>query len=92
MNSKSLREYENNKKSVGLAVLLSFLFGGAGTWYAGNAKRGKKLVVIGILIAVFTAGFGYWIYGIWSMFDAKNTAKDFNMNLLQTLEDEERNE
>jgi len=46
MDTDMLLEFEANKKSPAVAIVLSlFLFAGSGTWYAGNASRGKKIVI-----------------------------------------------
>ena len=89
MDTDILLEFEANKKSPAVAIVLSlFLFAGSGTWYAGNASRGKKIVIIAIALLIFTAGIGYIIIGIWSTFDANNTAKQYNLALLKRLKDE----
>lgn len=89
MDTDTFLEYEANKKSETVAIILSlFLFAGSGTWYAGNAPRGKKIVIIAIALLIFTAGIGYIIIGIWSTFDANNTAKIHNLALLKRLKEE----
>ncbi len=89
MDTDILLEFEANKKSPAVAIVLSlFLFAGSGTWYAGNASRGKKIVIIAIALLIFTAGIGYIIIGVWSALDANNTAKIHNLALLKRLKDE----
>ncbi|QMU55054.1 MAG: hypothetical protein GKS07_09280 [Nitrosopumilus sp.] len=82
-------EFEANKKSPVVAIVLSlFLFAGSGTWYAGNASRGKKIVIIAVALLFLTAGIGYVIIGIWSALDANKIAKQHNLTLLKRLKDE----
>ena len=84
-----LLEFEANKKSPAVAIVLSlFLFAGSGTWYAGNASRGKKIVIIAIALLILTAGIGYLIISIWSALDANKIAKQYNLTLLKKLKDE----
>ena len=85
----TLLEFEANKKSPAVAIVLSlFLFAGSGTWYAGNASRGKKIVIIAAAFLIFTAGIGYLIICIWSALDANKIAKQHNLALLKRLKDE----
>ena len=80
MDTDTLLEFEANKKSPAVAIILSlFLFAGSGTWYAGNASRGKKIVIIAIALLIFTAGIGYLIISIWSALDANKIAKQHNL-------------
>jgi hypothetical protein len=89
MDTDTLLEFEANKKSPAVAIVLSlFLFAGSGTWYAGNAPRGKKIVIIGIALLIFTVGIGYLIISIWSALDANKIAKQYNLTLLKRLKDE----
>ena len=89
MDTDTLLEFEANKKSPAVAIVLSlFLFAGSGTWYAGNASRGKKIVIIAIALLIFTAGIGYLIISIWSALDANKIAKQHNLTLLKRLKDE----
>ena len=84
-----LLEFEANKKSPAVAIVLSlFLFAGSGTWYAGNASRGKKIIIISIALLIFTVGIGYLIISIWSALDANKIAKQYNITLLKKLKDE----
>ncbi len=64
------------QKSVGLAVVLSFLIPGLGQIYAGKTGRGLAFLVgffIGLLF--FLPGVIIWIFG---MIDANNIAKRYN--------------
>ena len=89
MDTDTLLEFEANKKSPAVAIILSlFLFAGSGTWYAGNASRGKKIVIIAIALLIFTAGIGYLIISLWSALDANKIAKQYNLTLLKRLKDE----
>ena len=89
MDTDTLLKFEANKKSPAVAIVLSlFLFAGSGTWYAGNASRGKKIVIIAAAFLIFTAGIGYLIICIWSALDANKIAKQHNLTLLKRLKDE----
>jgi hypothetical protein len=89
MDSDTLLEFEANKKSEAVAIVLSlFLFAGSGTWYAGNASRGKKIVLIALALLIVTAGIGYVIIAIWSALDANKIAKLHNLTLLKRLKEE----
>ncbi len=89
MDTDILLEFEANKKSPAVAIVLSlFLFAGSGTWYAGNASRGKKIVIIAVALLIFTAGIGYLVISIWSALDANKITKQHNLILLKRLKDE----
>ena len=47
----------NNQKSTGVALLLTFLFGPLGLFYA-TVVGGVVMLLLGGMIIVFTAGFG----------------------------------
>ena len=66
--SQKVTYYEQKKKSVGMATVLSFLIAGTGQMYLG--KIGK-----GILILLFCWLVIPWIYGI---YDAHKGANDYN--------------
>lgn len=64
-------------KDPAVAVLLSFVWSGAGQVYAGATSRGIWMIVIGAILflwllgsagAAFIFAFPFWI---WSMFDAR---------------------
>ena len=61
-----------NKRSPGLAALLSFIIAGAGQIYNGQIGKGLLILFTGWLIIP-------WIYGI---FDAYNTAGKINAGLI----------
>jgi len=73
--------YTNSpRKDPDVAVLLSFLWSGAGQVYAGATSRGIWMIVIGSILflwvlgsagAAFIFAFPFWI---WSMFDARAQA------------------
>lgn len=89
MSTDILIEFEANKKSPATAIVLSLLlFAGTGTWYAGNASRGKKIVIISAVLLIVTVGIAYVIIAIWSALDANKIAKLHNIELLKRLKDE----
>lgn len=67
-------------KDPAIAVLLSFIWSGAGQVYAGATSRGIWMIVIGAILFLWVIGsagaalifaFPFWI---WSMFDARTQA------------------
>ena len=69
-----------HRKDPAIAVLLSFVWSGAGQVYAGATSRGIWMIVIGAILflwvlgsagAAFIFAFPFWI---WSMFDARTQA------------------
>ena len=69
-----------NLKDPAIAVLLSFVWSGAGQVYAGATSRGIWMIVTGSILflwvlgsagAAFIFAFPFWI---WSMFDARAQA------------------
>ncbi|NPA62819.1 MAG: TM2 domain-containing protein [Methanococci archaeon] len=67
--------YEQKKKSVGIAVLLSFFIPGAGQMYLGKVGKGIILLLTCWLIIP-------WIY---SIYDAYKSAKDYNAQLYSII-------
>ncbi|HII59151.1 TPA: TM2 domain-containing protein [Methanocaldococcus jannaschii] len=67
--------YEQKKKSVGIAVLLSFIIPGAGQMYLGRVGKGIILLLTCWLIIP-------WIY---SIYDAYKSAKDYNAQLYSII-------
>ncbi|HWW60230.1 MAG TPA: hypothetical protein VN181_02585 [Thermoanaerobaculia bacterium] len=57
-------------KSVGVAVLLSFLIPGLGQFYNNDVKKGLVM----LLVTIFTGGILWLPMWIWSMIDASNVA------------------
>jgi hypothetical protein len=89
MENDILLEFEANKKSPAVAIVLSlFLWAGSGTWYAGSASRGKKIILIAVALMIFTVGIGYVIIAIWSAIDANKIATQHNLTLLKRLKEE----
>ena len=72
--------YEQRRKSVGIATVLSFLIAGAGQMYLG--KIGK-----GILLLLFCWLIIPWLY---SIYDAYNGAKEYNAQLYSIIFSEQR--
>ena len=76
-----------NKKSEGLALILSLLICGLGQIYVGKATRGIGFLLGAIVLAVLSAflffpiivAFVLWVYG---MYDAYNLARQYNEYLL----------
>lgn len=66
----------NNKKSVGLALILTFFFGPLGLLYA-TVAGGVIMLILGVLIGVVTLGFGLifvWIASmIWAVIAVNST-------------------
>ena len=72
------------KKSTGVAVVLSILFTGAGHLYAGKEEKGGILLIIYVVLAILaaaTSGIGllflipFWIWGI---IDSSNAVDEYN--------------
>lgn len=67
-------------KDPAIAVLLSFVWSGAGQVYAGAISRGIWMIVIGSFLFLWglgTAGAGFIFaipFWIWAMFDARTQA------------------
>jgi TM2 domain-containing membrane protein YozV len=81
--------YEQKKKSVGIAVLLSFVIPGAGQMYLGKIGKGILLFVLAGISAILCFLFiGFlllpiiWIY---SIYDAYKSAKDYNAQLYSII-------
>lgn len=70
-------------KSPGVALLLSFLFCGAGQMYCGRVGKGILMFIGAVLLWFVLLG---WIIQIWSMVDAYQTAKKMNLRFLQRLQ------
>lgn len=75
-----------HRKDPAIAVLLSFVWSGAGQVYAGATSRGIWMIVIGAILflwvlgsagAAFIFAFPFWI---WSMFDARTQAIKEGLN------------
>lgn len=92
-------EYEDNKKTPLIAPALSYFIPTAGHFYAGDWSRGLKFPVMtlgGLLLGTVgsesgndgmaLAGAGIAIGShVWELFDAYDTAKDYNENLKREL-------
>lgn len=72
------------RKDPGIAVLLSFLWTGAGQVYAGDINRGITLIVISFFFLLLSLASGGLLlcfllpYWIWGMFDASAQARKHN--------------
>ena len=81
--------YEQKKKSVGIAVLLSLVIPGAGQIYLGKVKRGIILFILAFISAILCGiliGFLLLpIVYIYSIYDAYKSAKDYNAKLYSII-------
>jgi TM2 domain-containing membrane protein YozV len=75
-----------NRKSGGVAILLSLLFTGAGHWYSGEVGRGFAFLAAAFVAALslliligFLALPAIWI---WAAIDANKAAERYNQRLL----------
>lgn len=67
------KRYAREKSPV-VALVLSLLLAGVGQFYNGDAKKGALMLVVALVGAVVTAGFGYFAVMLWSVFDAYQVA------------------
>ncbi|WP_048197420.1 TM2 domain-containing protein [Methanocaldococcus sp. FS406-22] len=74
--------YEQKKKSVGIAVLLSLVIPGAGQMYLGKVGKGIIILLTFWLIIPY-------LYGI---YDAYKSAKDYNAQLYSIIFSKEKDE
>lgn len=72
------------RKDPAIAVLLNFLWTGAGHVYAGSTNTGIVLIIISLIIFMLglasggiacCVGFPFWV---WGMFAANSAAKAYN--------------
>ncbi|WP_456372824.1 hypothetical protein [Methanocaldococcus sp.] len=88
--------YEQKKKSVGIAVLLSFVIPGAGQMYLGKVGKGIILLIatgiliaFGLLLSLLVIGIPLLLLGliiwIYSIYDAYKSAKDYNAQLYAVI-------
>lgn len=70
-------------KSPGVALLLSFLWCGAGQIYCGRVGKGILMFVGAVALWFILLG---WIIQIWSMIDAYQTAKQMNLKYLRRIQ------
>lgn len=90
------RTHTGNEKSPGIAVLLSFLFTGAGQLYADQVQRGVLMLIIYVflfcLMSVTMGVFGILLvpYWIWGMFDANKSALEYNARVADEVQQEKR--
>ena len=73
------------RKSEGIAAVLSFLFVGLGQIYNGEIGKGFLFIIIGIIclfsIILLIGLILYPLFWIYNIYDAYNTAKKINMGL-----------
>lgn len=70
-------------KSPGVALLLSFLWCGAGQIYCGRVGKGILMFLGAVALWFILLG---WIIQIWAMIDAYQTAKQMNLRYLRRLQ------
>jgi hypothetical protein len=70
-------------KSPGVALLLSFLWCGAGQVYCGRVGRGILMFIGAVALWLILLG---WIIQIWAMIDAYQTAKQMNLRYMRRLQ------
>lgn len=83
MPRKSDGSVVSGEKSVGVAVLLSFLIPGAGTMYAGKIGWGLTLLILSYVLLVVVIGLFIWLY---SIYDAYAACKEHNLLWYDYLE------
>jgi TM2 domain-containing membrane protein YozV/ribosomal protein S27AE len=80
------REGYVERKSSGIAAVLSFLFVGLGQIYNGEIGKGILFIIIGVvclLLVIVLIGFIlYPLFWIYNIYDAYNTAKKINAGLM----------
>ena len=77
-------------KSPGVAILLSFIFTGAGQIYAGSIERGAIQLIIYFVLCFLAFATGIFFIALipywgWGMFDANNVTKTLNSALQATF-------
>ena len=76
------------RKSEGLAAVLSFLFVGLGQIYNGQIGKGILFIVVGVvavLSMLILIGFLlYPLFWIYNIYDAYSTAKEINAGTIRT--------
>lgn len=76
------------RKSEGLAAVLSFLFVGLGQIYNGQIGKGILFIVVGVvavLSMLILIGFLlYPLFWIYNIYDAYTTAKEINAGTIRT--------
>lgn len=70
----------SNKKNVGLALGLALLFGPLGMLYA-TVSGGLIMLVVSLVVALFTAGFGLILTWPVCIFWAYTATKSFNTKI-----------
>ena len=88
-DSEKMMIYEQHKKSEALAIILSFFIPGLGQIVMGETGKGVLMLILAIVGAVLTtACIGVLIYipvWIWSIVDAYNLVKEYNLQLYSTI-------
>jgi TM2 domain-containing membrane protein YozV len=76
------------RKSSGIAAVLSFLFVGLGQIYNGQIGKGISFIIIGVIclfLIIFLIGLLlYPLFWIYNIYDAYDTAKKINAGLIET--------
>jgi TM2 domain-containing membrane protein YozV len=75
-------------KNEGLAAILSLIFVGLGQIYNGQIGKGILFIIIGaIFVILFSILIGfllYFVFWVFNIYDAYNTAKKINAGLIKT--------
>lgn len=75
------------KKSTGIAAILSFLYVGLGQIYNGQIAKGIIFIIIGVILVltmfVLIGFILYPLFWIYNIYDAYNTAKKINASKIK---------
>ena len=72
-------------KSVGISILLTFFFGPLGIFYS-SIVGGAVMLVLSIIVAIFTFGFGLFITWPICILWGALAAKNYNERLLASAQ------
>jgi len=88
-DAEKMMLYETNKKSPGLALILSLLIPGAGQIYNGEVGKGIAMLIVVIVCWMFffllipiLVAIVIWVWGI---IDAHHTAQNYNTALYSAI-------
>ena len=98
LSNDKMMIYMTQKKSEALLGVCSFLIPGLGQIIGGSVGKGIVILILdyflfilGFVTTFFIIGFFIliipFIIWIWNIFDAVNIAKQYNMQLLMSLQD-----
>lgn len=83
LSNKKERMYELQKKSTGVAIVLSIVLTGAGSMYAGKVGKGILLFCLSMFMWIFLLG---WVVWIIAAFVAMGDVSNYNESLRLSLE------